>query len=167
MSGKWLDGGLASEFGFPRIGEGSNPGGWLKTTIELGRGPFVPSYWKLDQHVGHGDFIYNPRGLRIYRPAVENGSSILVESIDWLRDGPPDPCNANLLDWYLNNPFLIPDTLKDFRLLFPGTTYLNGLKNRCIRGLKWCPEGWNWMSANMFDTLDLGDLVITHTNETQ
>ena len=62
--------------------------------------------------------------------------------------------NANVLEFLLRHPDLIPEEWKSFQVFFWGTLYRdrpppNNFYGDCIRALIWWPgEGWRWTTRN-------------------
>jgi hypothetical protein len=97
--------------------------------------------WKIEEHQGKGRWEWNPKELELYLSAKQKIGR--VEG-DKLRQRISHPLNANVLDYLLKNPELIPDDWKGKYIFFWGTVYRDdggGLHVRCIG---WYSGGWRW-----------------------
>ena len=54
--------------------------------------------------------------------------------------------NANVLDYLLANPHLIPEEWKGKYVFFWGTVYHRRDGDPCVRCLGWNGAGWSWAS---------------------
>lgn len=88
--------------------------------------PFIPEGYKVHEHKKGGQFEWNPQNIAL------SGENISDKAL-----------NANVLDYLLENPHLIPEEWKDKYVFFPGTIYLRSTGQKCIRCLGWHEE-WKW-----------------------
>lgn len=117
--------------------------------INLDADPFVPSGMKVEQHVtGGGQFEWHLSKITFSLfTNHENGLSDVVNTAVQIRkgfEGKP-VLNANVLDYLVHHPNLIPDDWKGKAVFFWGTIYRGAAKNQCVRYLRWSGgRGWYW-----------------------
>ena len=118
--------------------------------IDLDADPFTPGGWKAEKHIKGGPFKWDPAQVQFYlSPNQQNGRIIGGEK---LREELADKLvfNANLLDYLLKNPHLIPEEWKKDEqgrtryIFFWGTEYRRSDGDRCVRCLCWHGGGWRW-----------------------
>lgn len=113
------------------------------TKINLNKKPYIPKGWKLESHTKGGMFEWNPRAVELYLSEKQKSSYIKgTELQKELKD--KNPFNANLLDYLLANPDLIPDEWKGQWVFFWGTIYRRSSGNLFVRFLRWNGGEWNW-----------------------
>lgn len=118
--------------------------------IDCDADPCLPSGWTVEEHVKGGQFEWDAsRVERWLASGQENDNTLRGEKLrNELRK---KPCfNANVLDFLLSNPHLIPEEWKGGVLYFWGTVYRDSYHWRpCIRGLCWNGVEWrgslNWL----------------------
>ncbi|WKZ26279.1 MAG: hypothetical protein QY304_02705 [Candidatus Paceibacterota bacterium] len=132
----------------------------IKDHIILGNAdPFVPSGWEVEKHQKSGDLKLTRDGDDLYLDGKKiefflspNQQCDKVIKGDKLRkelEGKP-VLNANVLDYLLAHPDLIPDSWKvddqgrTRYLLFWGTVYRSPGGRLCVRFLSWDGGGWDW-----------------------
>lgn len=125
----------------------------LEYVIDLNADPFIPEGWSVVQHQRGGSFKWNPKAVKLYLSKPQRKE----ESIDGNKLGrelenKPAVLNANILDYLLAYPHLIPEEWKKDEkgrtrnIFFWGTLYrgsVGGLFVRCLcwGGGKWCSCG--------------------------
>lgn len=127
----------------------------VKHIIDLDAQPSIPKGWSIEQHNGGGQFEWDPTKVSLYLSEEQkNGVIMGHELCKALVD---KACfNANLLEFLLANPTLIPDEWKGQRVFFWGTVYRTSSKSLSVNylywdGCKWCNDGiWldNYWSSN-------------------
>jgi hypothetical protein len=119
--------------------------------IDCDAAPFVPSGWKgVEQHQTGGSFAWDPKAVEFYRSKFQqHGKHIRGEKLrDELRDKPV--LNANVLDYLLAHPHLIPEEWKHDEqgrtryIFFWGTIYRGSAGSACVRYLSWDGGRWLW-----------------------
>lgn len=93
--------------------------GFGQYTVDLGAHPFVPDGWTVKEHSGSGQLVVNIAHIERYFPTVRNWSKIQKE----IARNKKIMLNANVLDFLLAHPELIPEEWKEQRILFGGTVY--------------------------------------------
>jgi hypothetical protein len=102
--------------------------------IDLNVKPFEPEGLDVDgllgQHEKGGSMKWNPNAIDLYVPRrVAKGYDIEKD----LRSDGYRPVNANLLDFFLENPHTIPEKLKGHIVFFFGTQYSDEQGKGCVR----------------------------------
>jgi len=118
--------------------------------IDCDADPFVPEGWKVEEHKQGGQFAFDPSKVEFYlSPEQKDGKRIVGNSLrKELADKPV--MNANVLDFLLANPDLIPeDWKKDGAgntryIFFWGTVYRRRGGFLCVRCLYWDGDRWRW-----------------------
>ncbi len=118
--------------------------------IDLDADPFVPDGWKVEEHQKGGAFKWNPAEVKLHLDSGQkNGKRIEGDKLRKRLKGMP-VLNANVLDYLLKNPQLIPeDWKKDEKgnihyIFFWGTIYRYSVGRLCARCLCWSDGGWRW-----------------------
>jgi len=129
----------------------------IKThVIDCDANPYVPNNWKVEEHIKGGELRWNPDEVELYLCDKQKGGTIEGNELRKLLKGKP-VLNANVLDYLLANPQLIPEEWKDKAVFFWGTIYrgLHGLV--FVRYLFWSGDRWYWdfdWLGNDFDDND-------------
>ncbi len=121
----------------------------LDRVIDCDADPFVPDGCRVEEHKQGGQFTFDRSQIEFYLDdGQKNGKYIMG---DKLRERLADkPClNANVLDYLLANPHLIPDEWKGKYIYFWGTTYRDYDGDLCVRYLHWCRDRWG-CDSNLF-----------------
>lgn len=115
-----------------------------KHLIDCDASPFLPKGWKVEEHHKGGQLEWNSENIALYLSEKQkNGSFIEGNKLrQELQDQPV--LNANVLDYLLANPNLIPEEWKGKYICFWGTIYRNGNGNLSVRYLNWYGEQWYW-----------------------
>lgn len=116
----------------------------VKHTIDLDAAPFVPDGWTIEEHVKGGQFEWDPAKVIPYlSPDQEAGQVVSGDNLrEHLKTKPV--FNANLLDYLLANPQIIPETIKSKLLFFWGTIYRDSGGRLYVRCLSWGGGRWRW-----------------------
>ncbi len=112
--------------------------------IDLDADPFVPNGWKVEEHQKGGQFKWDATKVKLHLSKKQQGGKVLEGNK--LREelkGQP-VYNANLLDYLLKNPHLIPEEWKSKYVFFWGTVYRGSDGDLCVRCLCWSGGGWRW-----------------------
>jgi hypothetical protein len=128
----------------------------LEHIIELNADPSTPIGWKVVQHQQGGSFKWDPTQVQFYLSEPQRKEkSIEGNKLRKKLEGKP-VFNANLLDYLLAHPNLIPEEWKKDQngrtryIFFWGTIYRDSVGSLCARFLYWL--GGKWQSSN--DWLD-------------
>jgi hypothetical protein len=122
--------------------------------INLDAAPYLPDdWWEVEEHQKGGQFKWDASkiALRLYEDHSPGGS-FSNQLREKLKGRPV--YNANLLDYLLKNPHLIPEEWRDKEVFFWGTIYRNSgvVPNMfqrgdvCVRTLLWeeLDGKWTW-----------------------
>ena len=111
-----------------------------KHIINLAKKPFCPNGFKIEEHIkGEKNFEWDASKVELFvSKKQKNGYQKGTE----LRKEIKNPFNANLLDYLLAHPELIPEEWKDKVVCFWGTIYRDSDGYFCVRCLYWDGESW-------------------------
>lgn len=115
----------------------------IKHIINCATDPFVPNGYVLDKHQpGSKDYEFDAVKVFLFQSEKqEKGILVGEELLQELVDIPS--LNANVLDYLMVHPELIPESWKNKRIYFLGTIYLlNDI--RVVRYLYWSKSQWTW-----------------------
>lgn len=136
----------------------------VRHIIDCDVAPFIPEGWCVEEHKNDGQFTFDPSQIELYLDFDQYGSKY-SEPIDGntLRRGLADKpvLNANVLDYLVTHPDLIPEIWKKDRrgrtqnIYFWGTVYRDGSGNLVVRALCWRGE-WHW-TCDWLDNKWLGN----------
>ncbi|OGY36716.1 MAG: hypothetical protein A3E36_04035 [Candidatus Andersenbacteria bacterium RIFCSPHIGHO2_12_FULL_45_11b] len=119
--------------------------------IDCDADPAIPyNGWTVEQHVKRGKVQWDPSQYRLHlQPSQQKGSSVQGYKLrEELADLPT--ANANLLDYLLEHPQLIPEEWKKDEngniryIFFWSTVYRNSVGRLCVRYL--CFSGGRWQA---------------------
>jgi hypothetical protein len=120
----------------------------VKHVIDCDVDPLVPSAWKwkMESHEKGGELEWDPTKIKLYLDeGQKNGKTIIGSELQKkLADKPV--LNANVLDYLLANPHLIPEEWKSKYIFFWGTVYRNPDGRLYVRYLGWFGDRWLWYS---------------------
>lgn len=122
----------------------------LEHVINLNADPFIPDGWKVEQHELGGSFKWDPAQVQFYLSEPQRKEkSIEGNKLRKELEGKP-VLNANVLDYLLANPHLIPEEWKKDEkgrtryIFFWGTIYRDSRGGLCVRCLYWDGGRWDW-----------------------
>lgn len=117
----------------------------VKHIIDLAADPYIPNNWKVEHHEkGVSDFEFDPTKVRLHLSKNQEGTKS-VEGHKLREELANEPVlNANLLDYLLKNPHLIPEEWKRKYVFFWGTIYRASNGDLYVRALSWHGSGWFW-----------------------
>lgn len=112
--------------------------------IDCNAHPFVPKRWKVESHKESGKLEWNPENIMLYLSGEQKvGKWTKGNSLrNYFEDKPV--LNANVLDYLLTHPELIPESWKDKVVFFWGTIYRDSASHLCVRSLCWLNGRWGW-----------------------
>ena len=120
----------------------------VEHVIDCDAQPFVPDGWSVEEHQKGGAFKWDKETQKdaLYLSKGQAGSKYIEGNK--LRKGLMEKStpvlNANVLDYLLANPHLIPEEWKGKYVFFWGTVYRYRDGNLCVRYLFWVGGGWYW-----------------------
>ncbi len=111
----------------------------IEHLINCDADPYLPNGWSVEEHQKGGQFSFNPTKVELYlskKSIVGNDLRKEIKSKKVL--------NANVLDYLLDQPELIPDDWKEKHVFFFGTIYRDSGDNLYVRCLHWHGSRWLW-----------------------
>jgi len=118
--------------------------------VDLDADPFIPEGWKLEEHQKGGKDEYNSVKVELYLSKKQKSGMIGGHDLRKELKGQP-VMNANLLDFYLKNLHLIPESWKGKVVFFWGTIYRDAGGYLYVRYLYWAGGSWVWYYRWLFD----------------
>lgn len=122
-------------------------------TIDCDVAPFVPDGWKVEEHKKGGQFVFDPAKVKLYLSPNQRGGKV-IEGNKLRKELANEPVlNANVLDYLLAHPGLIPvDWKKDEQgntryIFFLGTIYRFSDGRLYVRCLYWNGDAWDWNNS--------------------
>ncbi len=112
--------------------------------IDCDAAPFPPNGWSMEKHIDGGQFEWNPTRVKLYLAKSQTPGK-LIEGNKLRKELEGQlVLNANVLDYLLKNPELIPDEWKGKAVFFWGTIYRNSNGDLFVRYLRWSGSQWCW-----------------------
>lgn len=118
--------------------------------IDCDADPFLPSGWTVESHKKGGQFAFDPAKIKLYLSLNQQGGKY-IEGNKLRKELANEPTlNANVLEFSLKNPHLIPEEWKKDAsgntryIFFWGTIYRSSLGSLCVRCLCWNGGSWYW-----------------------
>lgn len=112
--------------------------------------PFVPNGWTVVSHKKGGQIAFNPAKIKLHLSTNQQNGK-LIEGNKLRKELANEPVlNANVLDYLLKNPRLIPEEWKKDAsgntryIFFWGTIYRYSYGNLFVRYLCWLNGSWRW-----------------------
>ena len=126
-----------------------------KDVIDLDADPRIPNEgWTVEEHKKGGQFTWDASKVQLFLHSKQQGGSIEGNKLrKELADKPV--YNANLLDYLLENPHLIPKEWEGKTVVFWGTIYRDSLGRLFVKYLIWGGGPWSqdlcWLDYEFFD----------------
>lgn len=112
--------------------------------IDCDVAPYVLDGWKVEEHLKGGQYQWDPSKTQLYLSKKQKGG--VVEGNKLRQELAKQPVlNADVLDYLLQNPQLIPEDWKGKYVFFWGTVYRNSRGNLYVRYLYWRGDEWRWV----------------------
>jgi hypothetical protein len=114
--------------------------------IDLDADPFIPGGWSVPEgcHQKGGKFKWGSAKVKLYLSPNQKGGQF-IEGNKLREELKSQPVyNANLLDYLLKNPYLIPEEWKSQCVSFWGTIYRHSDGRLYVRCVGWGGGGWYW-----------------------
>lgn len=103
-----------------------------------------PERWSVEEHKKGDPWKWNPAEVELYiSESQRDGKTIGGNELRKELEG-KSVLNANVLDYLLANPYLIPEEWKRKVIFFWGTIYRDTDGRLCVRYLRWDGGRWNW-----------------------
>ncbi len=114
----------------------------VKHVIDCDANPYVPNGLEVESHKKDGQFEWDPKKVKFYLSEYQQGDKY-IEGNKLRKELENKPVlNANVLDYLLKHPEIIPESWKDNVIFFWGTVYSYSDDRLYIRGLCWRGESW-------------------------
>lgn len=111
--------------------------------IDCDADPFIPNGLSVEEHKKGGMFKFNPEKVSLYLSKKQKIG--IIEGNDLRKELANQPVfNANVLDYLLLHPELIPEEWKGKNIFFWGTIYRRSDSYLCARCLYWNGSKWRW-----------------------
>lgn len=115
----------------------------IEHLIDCNVNPFIPKGWTVEEHKKGGSFKFDPAKISLYLSKKQKKGSIGGHDLHKeLADKPV--MNANVLDYLLAHPELIPEEWKGKYIFFWGTIYRYSDGCLFVRCLYWDGSEWYW-----------------------
>lgn len=148
---------IGGEEGMNAILSGRATIAYKEHVIDLDAQPRIPyDGWTVEEHKKGGQFKWDPKKVALFLSSKQESGNIEGNKLrKELADKPV--YNANLLDYLLDNPHLIPEEWKGNAVFFWGTIYRYSdghLDVRCLifDGGHW-QQSRNWLNDDFDGTL--------------
>ena len=112
--------------------------------------PFVPNGWTVEEHQKGGQWKFDPKQVEFFLASGQKGGKV-IEGNKLRKELAKKPVlNANVLDYLLANPHIIPEEWKKDGqgntryIFFWGTVYRDSDGGLFVRYLFWYDGRWLW-----------------------
>lgn len=105
--------------------------------------PFIPDGWTVEEHKKMGQWKFNPAEISFFLSNKQKKGSIVGHDLR-KELAKRAVLNANVLDYLLAHPELIPDKWKGKYIFFWGTIYRDSVGRLYARCLRWGGGRWDW-----------------------
>jgi len=125
-----------------------------KHIVDLDADPMIPNGWTVEEHTKGGQFEFDPKQVALHLDKAQQDGGVIVGKKLRQKLKGKRVYNANLLDFLLAHPELIPEEWKGKFIFFWGTIYRYSFGSPYVRYLCWYGDGWNWSDywlGNNFD----------------
>ena len=123
--------------------------------IDCDAEPFCPLDWKVEEHKKGGSLEWDPTKVKLYlSPNQQNGKCIKGHKLRKELEN-KSVLNANVLEFLLAHPELIPEGWKGKAIFFWGTIYRDPDGRLCVYCLDWVGARWarhrDWLCGSWGD----------------
>lgn len=132
---------IVSVLGQEAIGETAS----AKHIIDCDASPFTPEGWKVEEHRKNGQLEWDPKKVVLHLSDVQKKGGVISGNDLRKLLANEQVLNANVLDYLLANPHLIPEEWKGKAVFFWGTIFRHSDGNLCVRYLRWNGDRWHWL----------------------
>jgi hypothetical protein len=122
----------------------------LEHVIDCDADPFLPKNLKVDEHQKGGQFKFDASLVEFYLSEPQRKERTIEGNKLRKELATKVVLNANVLDYLLAHPHLIPESWKQDEkgrtryIFFWGTIYRNSGGDLCMRCLYWNDGRWDW-----------------------
>jgi hypothetical protein len=119
--------------------------------IDCDADPFLPDGWKsVESNRKHGQLLWSPDKVELWLSQEQHRDDKIVDRYLWDKLLEQSLLNANVLDYLLKHPYLIPKEWRGKWVYFWGTVYLDRSSSLSVRCLKLkhrgqCLWDYNWI----------------------
>lgn len=111
--------------------------------IDCDAAPFIPEGWAVEEHLQGGQFSFSVDKVNLYLSKKQKKTSVVGNDL-WEELKDKAVLNANVLDYLLAHPELMPDSWKGKAVFFWGTIYRGAHGRLDVRYLYWDGRQWRW-----------------------
>jgi len=111
--------------------------------IDCSAAPFIPPGWSIEEHQPGGLWKWDPAKISLYLSKKQRKGNISGHNLRRELLG-KRVMNANVLDYLLAHPELIPEEWKGKYIFFWGTIYRRSDGCLFVRYLRWNGSEWYW-----------------------
>lgn len=129
--------------------------------VDLDADPFLPDGWKVEEHQKGGQIKYDSTKVRLYLSRKQQNGKVIDGNELRKELKSQKVMNANLLDFYLKNPHLIPEKWKGKAVFFWGTIYRGADGYLDVRCLYWRSGRWHWLYDYLDDEFSGGPAAVS------
>jgi hypothetical protein len=116
----------------------------MSHVIDCDANPYIPNNWKVEEHQKGGMWQWDLKRVSLYfSKSQKKEKTIIGNDLRKELQGKP-VLNANVLDYLLKHPELIPEEWKNQYIFFWGTIYRGSGGSLCVRYLGWRGDRWSW-----------------------
>ncbi|NNM83805.1 hypothetical protein HKL94_01115 [Candidatus Parcubacteria bacterium] len=117
----------------------------VEHVIDCDADPFVPEGWMVEEHQKGGQWKFDLKEVELFLSSGQKGRKY-IEGNKLRKELAKKPVfNANVLDYLLANPHLIPEEWKGkYDVFFWGTVYRHRDGDLRVRYLYWDDGRWFW-----------------------
>ena len=116
----------------------------IEHLIDCDAAPFIPDGWSVEEHKKGGIWKWGSKKIELFLTKEQKKSYEVGNEIRKKLEG-KSVLNANVLDFLLAHPELIPEEWKGKAIFFWGTIYRGSAGNLYVRCLHW--GGTKWVSV--------------------
>jgi len=128
----------------------------IERLIDCDANPFIPEGWTVEEHKKGGLYKFDPSKISLYLSKKQKKGSIGGNDLRKELTGQP-VLNANVLDYLLAHPDLIPEEWKSKYIFFWGTIYRSSYGGLSVRSLYWDGSKWYWVCHWLDDDFNAGN----------
>lgn len=115
----------------------------IERLIDCDADPYLPSDRSVEEHRKGGQWKWNPAKVKLWLVKEQQKGAVEGNKLrEELKNKPV--LNANVLDYLLKNPHLIPEEWKSKFVFFWGTIYRGRGGDLYVRYLYWRGAWWDW-----------------------
>ncbi len=116
----------------------------VKHIIDCDSNPYLPDGWSVEEHQKGGQLEWDPEKIQLWLSKSQKDGGYIEGNKLRKELKSQSVLNANVLDYLLANPHLIPEEWKGKYVYFWGTIYRSRSGNLIVRCLYWGGDKWIW-----------------------